>query len=182
MQKCPVCGFENRGGIVFCENCGTSMIGVQQRLHGTTRYLDSEKLPPELEETHDIEVEDVKSDITLGTTELSASRLIRLEFRHEKKTVEIKVDKPIRLGRRDPATNASPEVDLTTQAGYRMGVSRLHAELRPKDDKKLELWDLGSSNGTQLNGERLVSNQPYVLRHGDKLQLGQLVLQIYFIS
>jgi molecular chaperone DnaK (HSP70) len=50
--------------------------------------------------------------------------------------------------------------------------SRLHAELRIATDK-LEVVDLGSTNGTFLNGERLAPNQPRSLKPGDEIHFGK---------
>lgn len=50
-------------------------------------------------------------------------------------------------------------------------VSRLHAELHASRDK-LELVDLGSTNGTFVNSDRLNANQPYLLKPGDVLLFG----------
>jgi pSer/pThr/pTyr-binding forkhead associated (FHA) protein len=83
------------------------------------------------------------------------------------------------LGRRDPTTGATPEVDLTPYAGYRMGVSRKHASLR-LEDNQLNIWDLGSSNGTFINGMRLNPHRPYPIRDGDEIRLGQMVLRMFF--
>jgi pSer/pThr/pTyr-binding forkhead associated (FHA) protein len=74
-----------------------------------------------------------------------------------------------------------PDVDLTAYAGYRMGVSRRHAAVRLQD-KQLHLSDLGSSNGTFINGARLIAHRPYQLRDGDEIRLGQMVLRIFFQS
>ncbi len=50
--------------------------------------------------------------------------------------------------------------------------SRLHAELRVAADK-LEVVDLGSTNGTFLNGERLAPNLPRSLKPGDEIHFGK---------
>jgi diguanylate cyclase (GGDEF)-like protein len=50
------------------------------------------------------------------------------------------------------------------------GVSRAHARLRP-DGNALVLEDLGSRNGTFINGKRLERSQP--LADGDKVQIGR---------
>jgi pSer/pThr/pTyr-binding forkhead associated (FHA) protein len=42
--------------------------------------------------------------------------------------------------------------------------------------------DNGSSNGTFLNEQKLIANQPRVLRDGDDLRLGFLVLTVHFIE
>jgi hypothetical protein len=48
------------------------------------------------------------------------------------------------------------------------GISRIHGEIR----REGELWvlcDLGSKNGTRLNGEPLVPHEAYPLKHGDRI-------------
>ncbi|MEV4891718.1 DUF1707 and FHA domain-containing protein [Nonomuraea sp. NPDC055795] len=49
-------------------------------------------------------------------------------------------------------------------------VSRVHAELRREDDGAWMLVDLGSLNGTRLNGWRLVG--PAKVRSGDEIAFG----------
>ena len=51
--------------------------------------------------------------------------------------------------------------------------SRRHAEIRPHNDSWL-LLDLNSSNGTYLNGQRIVS--PTELQHGDQIKVGSTLL------
>jgi hypothetical protein len=95
-------------------------------------------------------------------------------------SVTIEPKQEMILGRRDPATGAQPDIDLTPYAGYRMGVSRRHAAIRRSSDTHLDLWDLGSSNGTYLNGNKLVSYRPNRLHDGDEIRLGQMVMRIFF--
>ena len=38
--------------------------------------------------------------------------------------------------------------------------------------------DLGSINGTFINGKRLAPYLPEVLSHGDQLQLGKLLIEV----
>jgi hypothetical protein len=56
-------------------------------------------------------------------------------------------------------------------------VSRNHAELHRTTDS-LEIIDLGSTNGTQFNGERLPANQPHNLIVGDEIRFGDQVFNI----
>jgi pSer/pThr/pTyr-binding forkhead associated (FHA) protein len=44
----------------------------------------------------------------------------------------------------------------------------------------LELFDLGSSNGTFLNGVRLTAHKAYVIHDGDEIRFGQMALRVYF--
>src|SRR4029079_10773775 len=53
-------------------------------------------------------------------------------------------------------------------------VSREHAELTVVD-RGLLLRDLGSTNGTSVNGVRIT--EPCTVRHGDLIQFGQIVFR-----
>jgi hypothetical protein len=50
------------------------------------------------------------------------------------------------------------------------GVSRVHAEI-VKSDEGYEIKDTGSTNGTYLNGESLVTYQSYPLKDGDEIRI-----------
>lgn len=84
------------------------------------------------------------------------------------------------LGRFDPDTGESPDVDLQELGGPEKGVSRRHATIIRRDGS-LNIVDAGSHNGTYLNGQRLVAHQPRILRDGDDVRLGHLVLRIKFV-
>ena len=58
-------------------------------------------------------------------------------------------------------------------------VSRQHARIT-RQGKLVVIEDLGSTNGTHLNGQRLIPHQPRVLRDGDEIRLGKLVCHIFF--
>ncbi len=50
-------------------------------------------------------------------------------------------------------------------------VSRRHALVHAQGEAEFSLVDLGSSNGTHLNGRRVI--QPVALQHGDVIQIGE---------
>src|ERR1700704_4058088 len=50
-------------------------------------------------------------------------------------------------------------------------VSRRHALVHAQGGSEFSLVDLGSSNGTHLNGRRVI--QPVVLQSGDVIQIGE---------
>jgi len=70
-------------------------------------------------------------------------------------------------------------IDLTPYRAYLMGVSRHHAVISQTPDGYL-IKDMGSANGTWLNGSRLSPFVPYVLKDGDHLELGRLSLTVRF--
>jgi pSer/pThr/pTyr-binding forkhead associated (FHA) protein len=178
MQKCVNCGHENRPGVMYCENCGVSLAGSEAPLE--TKSIDD--ATEEEKTTLGVE-ESVLIDVRVqGAALFGEKDLLRLDIEGSSEPIMIKPEGETIFGRRDPATGAMPDVDLTPFAGYRMGVSRRHAAIRFGDEQMLNLWDLGSSNGTYLNGERLSAHRPYPLHDGDELRLGQMMIRVHFQS
>ena len=61
------------------------------------------------------------------------------------------------------------DADVTINDAY---MSRVHAEIRIESGK-IGVMDLGSTNGTFVNGVRLAASEPRVLKPGDMLTLGK---------
>lgn len=80
----------------------------------------------------------------------------------------IKVEDSVTIGR--AATPPTPGVDIFLQDPR---VSRPHARIFRTNDGRYCVEDLGSSNGTALNGQRLEPKQPYLLKHEDKVYMGR---------
>lgn len=93
--------------------------------------------------------------------------------------IYVKPEAEMVIGRRDPATDEAPAIDLSPHAAYQMGVSRKHVILRVMNDQ-LYLYDLGSRNGTYLNAKKTIPNQPYRVYDGDELRLGKMTLRLHF--
>jgi len=176
MQECPNCGQQNRPGVIFCENCGASLIG---KLPLSTKALDATDSEQAALGVDASILTDVKIQ---GTATFEHGMGLRLEVEGSVDPIHFTPRAETIFGRRDPATGDKPDIDLTPFAGYRMGVSRRHAAIRPGDESGLDLWDLGSSNGTFLNGQRLSAHRPYRLRDGDEIRLGQMLIRLYFES
>jgi pSer/pThr/pTyr-binding forkhead associated (FHA) protein len=70
----------------------------------------------------------------------------------------------------------SLDIDLAPHGGSQAGVSRRHSRLLRKEDQWF-VEDLGSTNGTFVNGVRLSPNQLVALKQGDKLRFGQIEVQ-----
>jgi hypothetical protein len=92
--------------------------------------------------------------------------------------VPLPYGKSVTLGRTDEETQANPNIDFTLFSGREFGVSRLHATI-DYTPQGPTITDLESGNGTVLNGQKLVPRQPHVLRYGDEVRLGRLVMYIY---
>jgi EAL domain-containing protein (putative c-di-GMP-specific phosphodiesterase class I) len=84
-------------------------------------------------------------------------------------------DQPVRRFRVDASRfviGRKPEASLSISSPT---VSREHAELTAIEQGLL-LRDLGSTNGTYVNGTRI--NQPCTVHHGDLIQFGQMVFRV----
>jgi hypothetical protein len=180
-QTCPKCGHLNRAGILVCEKCGTLLIGDEHA--GGTKRFEAEKkaaeaagAQPAVIETTELFTSAINS---AGSSQFTDNMVLRLEIEGAPTPIMVHPKFETSLGRRDPATGTMPDVDLSAYAGYRLGVSRKHAIIRLKN-QQLELYDLGSSNGTSINGTRLNPHQSQVLRDGDEVMLGKMMLRILF--
>jgi len=106
---------------------------------------------------------------------------LRIGQGDQPRQLEVSLVKPIRLGRSDPVEDVFPEIDLTDNLGRENGVSRKHACIFQRGSS-VEVEDLGSTNGTRLNGERLAPYRAKPLRDGDQLQMGKLLIEVSLVS
>ncbi len=81
------------------------------------------------------------------------------------------------IGRADPVSKFTPEIDLTPYGGLEQGVGRRHGRFFVQQGQ-IYYEDLDSTNGSFLGGQRLSPRQPRPVRHGDELRLGMFVLTI----
>lgn len=165
MQSCPYCGFENREGTLFCEECGQTLFGDTA---GVTATRQLQNVPDEL-----------GMKATWGTARFNQEASIILHIRDAAEPIVLQPRKETILGRLDPTSQTKPDLDLTPFGALEKGISRMHVSIRRGEDT-LTLVDLGSVNGTYLNGQRLTPDQPRVLRDGDEIRLGQMVIHVYF--
>lgn len=93
--------------------------------------------------------------------------------------ISLHEDEPIILGRGDKDIDG-PDIDLTPYGAHEKGVSRQHISIGISGDI-VEVQDLGSTNGTFLNGRQMTPNQWYILRNLDELRLGSFVVTISFV-
>jgi pSer/pThr/pTyr-binding forkhead associated (FHA) protein len=98
---------------------------------------------------------------------------------HQVSDLQVPLARPIRLGRADPAQDIFPEVDLTQYLTRQHGVSRQHTCIF-RQGATVKLEDLGSINGTLLNGHRLAPFLAETLKDGDQFQMGQFLVKVSF--
>jgi len=79
------------------------------------------------------------------------------------------------VGREDPYSAIYPDVDLTPYGAEEKGVSRRHFKLTLAEGQ-YAIQDLGSTNYTWVNQQRLQPNVPVRLNDGDEIRAGRLKL------
>jgi pSer/pThr/pTyr-binding forkhead associated (FHA) protein len=171
MIKCPFCQATHVANTIFCNECGNYL-------------LESDRRPTDPLERDEIswvggtkEQSDVASSSQQGTKPVA----IQLKIGAGKREVEAKLDKFINVGRVDPTSAIFPEIDLTDESVSSKSVSRRHARILKREDSVL-LEDLGSINGTFINGKKLDPYMPEVLSDGDILQVGKIPIEIKILN
>jgi len=164
MIICSNCQHENLSGAVYCAECGVPLDGVQTL---TTEAISNEQIEAELKKkTPRPEMDSVPANSWLSLHVMDSGKILPLASRNE-----------FTLGRLSEGQPIMPDIDLTPYQAYASGVSRLHAVVK-RDGSQVMVMDLGSSNGTYLNGRRLNPHMVEALNHGDIVALGKLKIQI----
>ena len=167
MNECLYCGYKKiTDTMKTCPRCGLPLTREKQT---ATRVL------PNTEE------DDIGTP-RYGTVRFSSRMNLVVKVHGFDKTFTFDAAQITKLtfGRIDPDTGESPAVDLKDWKAIEKGVSRHHAAIIRRDTGSLSLVDQESDNGTYLNGQRLIPNQPRILRDGDEIRLGHLVLYVRF--
>lgn len=163
MIICRNCSFKNPEGEYYCLNCSLPLVeGIV--VPDTVTLGNSEG----------------SSDARRhwGTARFDKEDWLILTVRgFESDPLVIRMRESLTLGRTH--RGATPDIDLTGYEAYDQGVSRVHALLTLQNDT-LTITDLGSSNSTFLNGQKLQPDQPRIVRDGDEVRLGQLVIYASF--
>lgn len=158
IHTCPSCNKEYRVGELVCTNCGFIFNAA-----GKTNKVE-DTLPQE--KRHYI------------TGDALAERPITFEI--ENSEVRLPPLEKIVIGRGSEHPNdPSPDVDLTPFKAGELGVSRKHIRIR-RNGTLLYVADLRSTNGTLLNGRKLIPEGERLLRSGDELRLGHLRIKVKF--
>jgi len=158
--KCPNCGHPYRVGELVCSNCNLVF-----STDGRTQKFDDQQRP--------------NTDKIWPTGEVIASDRKPISFEINGKRLPLTISETLTLGRVAGTTGEQPDVDLTAFDAEQFGVSRIHIRIRRKGIL-LYVSDLGSTNGTQLNGRRLIPDGERLIRDGDELILGRLHIKVRF--
>jgi len=166
MIKCQFCQTVHVDNTIFCSECGYYLLENTGR---ETDPLDTVEMREEENRT----VNGLAGSLQHGGESLA----IRLKIGPRQREVEMPLNVITHLGRVDASASVFPEVDLSDDSDASHGVSRRHARIL-KQGGMVVVEDMGSINGTFVNGKRLDPYLPEVLNDGDVLQLGKLKIEV----
>jgi len=164
MIICPNCQHKEMSGAIYCSKCGAQLIDKAIATHKIHTAETRHRAKRDTVRTQPPPPVHLESWISLNLVD--SGQILPLADRTE-----------FTLGRSAEGQPIVPDVDLAPHNAYANGVSRLHAVLKLIEDR-IVIMDLGSSNGTYLNGSRL---PPYIetpIAHGDVIYLGKLKMQV----
>jgi hypothetical protein len=168
MIRCLACDHENDDTAQICASCETPLFSM-----AVIDPLVTETLMLKAVEVRPAESLEERSEL------FERGMVLNIRVHGDDRLIRIRPSDAILFGRSDPRLRITPEVDLTEYDGARRGVSRVHAAMRVMD-RYIVLIDMGSSNGTFHNGERALPRHPRLVRDGDQIQLGEMVMSIRF--
>ena len=173
MIVCPNCHHKELPGALFCSECGARLISLDYLTTQSIKKSNTDNLDPsKLEE--ELDLSSLPDDL-LGKESGSAD--IVLYLIEAKQTLQLVGRKEYTLGRVAEGQPILPDVDLSPFDAYAQGVSRLHAALKINKNR-VAIMDLGSSNGTRVNGQKIVPHVDYPINHNDQIALGKLRIQV----
>jgi hypothetical protein len=166
VQVCPVCLNENELEAVVCMYCGAALDDpfLDPDVKGKTS--ETPTLVPEQSRGWSIDENAVP--------EKGIAVYVEGMFQ----PVYTNSSREFVIGRK-VGTASDDLFDLAPLGGYHLGLSRQHASIR-RTEREYEICDLGSLNGTWLNGERLIPHKRYSLPSSSHLRLGSMRLYLLY--
>ena len=162
-QICPACKFKNESNATICANCKTPL-GNFIKGQITTKHLAENRVPLNRTEI-DVLIKSSLPEKGFTLYLVHNDELILLD----EEQVELI------LGRKTTDTIG----DLINIGAYDEFVSRRHAKVI-KGEYGYSIMDLGSSNGTWLESQRLVPHRLYPFRSGTQFWFGHTQVLIHY--
>lgn len=170
--RCPHCGEECRSNALACASCGQLLRNVE---NGDA--LETVQIPRDVLNN----IVDDNTGIPIGTNRFSPGSVLYFSVGGVNSPITryVREDQPLVIGREDTGELNQWDVNLSPYKGREMGVSRRHAKII-LEGGNLYLEDLGSSNGTVVNGDVVTEGQRQQLRDGDEILLGRMMMWVNF--
>ena len=169
MILCPNCHHQEFSGALFCSECGARLVVTEAP---TTHHIERNQTGLLLSQEGRLPsppapvVSSNAGDAAVSLHLIESGMILHLTGQNE-----------FTLGRVADGQPILPDVDLSPYEAYAQGVSRLHAALK-MNNQRVFITDLGSSNGTRVNGQKIQPNVDFPLNHGDVIALGKFKIQV----
>ena len=164
MIVCPNCKHTNLAGTMFCVECGAQLVNTDNLV---TQHI----------QTSQVKESNKKQDKKYTPPDTSMNAWGSLHLLDTGQMLPLLDRNEFTLGRISDGQPIMPDIDLSPYQAYASGVSRLHSVIK-RLGPRVMIMDLGSANGTYVNGKRINPNIETYLKHGDIISLGKLKIQI----
>ncbi|WP_054637591.1 FHA domain-containing protein [Thalassobacillus sp. C254] len=163
VRVCPVCGYHNPLDSLFCkgDGCGEDI-----------SFIPPTAVNELVDEDEQVNEEPVSPDpVTTGESHPNQTiRMSEVILRSSMSGYEITI--PVTGGTIGRSGNVVPEHFQNNQF-----VSNTHADILPGSAGYV-LIDQNSTNGTKLNGERLLAQREYPLQDGDRVTFANMEFMV----
>ena len=168
MITCPNCGNKELHGALFCQECG-----AQFPKSNGDNTLDVE-MSPELAVRKEA---GLKPPSAGNLHSPYPEAILTLHILGKGAFIPIIEEGEIVLGRSSEGQPVLPDIDLVPFQAFEAGVSRIHAAIQVRKDA-IMIADLGSFNGTSVNGIKVAPHETRPLNDGDLVCLGKLKIEV----
>jgi hypothetical protein len=165
MILCPNCQHHEITGALFCSECGTQLSDATDDSTQTAEYAEDKSKSVEN-----------KWPTAFKPSESEIEKGVSLLILPDEQIINLTGKSQYTIGRATDDQPVVPDIDLTPYGAYDSGVSRLHVTISVGDT--ITVKDMGSINGTLLNGRKILSDSSQPLFDGDILSLGVLKIQV----
>jgi CRP-like cAMP-binding protein len=136
---------------------------LSRRLRETTKLLE--------ETTGTAPALDEATDASSGARSISGRHRTHRVVAETGEELFLSSEDDTTVGRIDPVTGIRPDIDLAPLDNQR-SVSRRHAKITQSEGGFFVVEEIGTMNGTFVNGTRIQTGQPAAIKDGDRLRFG----------
>lgn len=148
-------------------------VRMMRKLSRRLREVDSLLLERRADYAH--RALEVSASMPAQERATATQRLVHLD---SKEDFHLSAGSETTIGRQDPVTGIHPDVDLT-EVDTQRSTSRRHAKIYRRGNKFFLTEEIGTTNGTFINGARIETGVPFEISPGDEVQFGLVKMKFH---